>query len=94
MGFCNCNAGSGYLADNAMRNKTPTMADACESVAKSLREFGYPDATASMVWDCWVAMTEHGKSDEDMPHGIVGRFAYSQLDEHRSMLMGLKQVKP
>jgi hypothetical protein len=71
-----------------------TMAEACEAIAKSLREFGYSDATATMVWDCWIAMNGEGKSEDEMPHGIVGRFAYSQLDEHKDWLRKLIQEKP
>lgn len=62
-----------------------TKARAFETVAKSLREFGYPDASAAMVKDCWEAM-QSGKGDEDMPHGIVGRFAFNQLDEAREQI--------
>jgi len=51
-----------------------------EAVARSLREFGYPDATAQMVHDTHTAMVE-GKSGAELPHGIVGRFAESQLKE-------------
>lgn len=73
--------------------KKPTMADACEAIAKSLVEFGYPDATASMVWDCWEAF-KAGKFESEMPHGVIGRFAFSQLGENASWLLKLKQVKP
>lgn len=59
-----------------------TQKDGFEAVAKSLREFGYPDATASMVADTWAAM-KAGKQSSAMPHGIIGRFAERQLDEVR-----------
>ena len=62
-----------------------TKQTAFESVARSLREFGYPDVTAQMVEDTWNAMKE-GKKDADLPHGIVGRFAESQLSEHRNII--------
>jgi hypothetical protein len=74
-------------------SKKPTMADACQAIAQSLREFGYSDATASMVWDCWQAMTD-AKTEKEMPHGIIGRFAYAQLHEGNEWLSKLKQVKP
>lgn len=46
-----------------------------EAVAKSLREFGYPDASAAMVKDTYGAMLE----ERTIPHGIIGKFAESQL---------------
>ena len=64
-----------------------TLAQAYESVAKSLREFGYPDATAQMVRDTHDAI-KAGKAE--MPHGIVGRFAESQLREAETLLSRLK----
>lgn len=57
-----------------------TKKDGFESVAKSLREFGYPDASAEMVEATWNAME---RGDDEMPHGVVGMFAKSQLDEVR-----------
>lgn len=49
-----------------------------EAIARSLREFGYPDASAQMVADTAAAME---RGDSDMPHGIVGMFAQRQLEE-------------
>jgi hypothetical protein len=66
-----------------------TKADAFEAIARSLREFGYLDTTADMVRDCWTKI-EGGHSEEEMPHGIVGRFAYSQLNENRSWIKKLR----
>lgn len=63
----------------------PTRQDAFEAVAKSLREFGYPQTTADMVSKCWDAMAE-GKKDLEMPHGVVGAFAYSQLNENKEWI--------
>lgn len=54
------------------------LSDAMEAVARSLREFGYPDVTAPMireVFDAWEA----GK--KPLPHGVVGMFAERQFDE-------------
>jgi hypothetical protein len=62
-----------------------TKAKAFEAVAKSLREFGYPDASADMVRETWDAM-KAGKPEDEMPHGIVGRFAFAQLDKAREIL--------
>jgi hypothetical protein len=62
--------------------------DAMESVAKSLREFGYPDATAEKmraIYDAWEA----GKRFPDLPHGILGGFAESQFDEVADKLKSL-----
>jgi hypothetical protein len=57
--------------------KLRTLRDAYETVARSLREFGYPDATADMIRDTHNAM----KAGEPIPHGIVGMFAQRQLEE-------------
>jgi hypothetical protein len=65
-----------------------TKKQAFEIVAKSLREFGYPDATAQMVSDTWDAMQE-GKPEDAMPHGIIGGFAYAQLNEVKEALAKL-----
>lgn len=56
------------------------LTDAMEAVARSLREFGYPDTTASMireVYDAW----EVGKRFPNLPHDIIGGFAERQFDE-------------
>lgn len=50
------------------------------AIAKSLREFGYPDADAAKIEDVRKAFRD-GKRGEDLPHGILGRFAESQLAE-------------
>lgn len=65
--------------------KKPTLQDAYSAIAKSLVEFGYPDCTAKMVEETHVAI-KAGKAEEDMPHGIVGRFAYSQLTDNAEWL--------
>lgn len=52
----------------------------CTGIGKSLREFGYPDVTdeeMAEIYDAYKA----GKRGDDLPHGIVGRFAESQLEE-------------
>lgn len=49
-----------------------------EAIAKSLREYGYPDVTAAMVEE----IHEAKRAEEAvLPHGIVGMFADSQLDD-------------
>lgn len=54
-----------------------TLGQAYETVARSLREFGYRDATADMIRDTHAAM----KAGEPIPHGIVGMFARRQLED-------------
>ena len=63
-----------------------TRLDASNTVANSLREFGYPDVTGAMVkevLDAWLA----GKRDDQLPHDIVGMLAGRQFDE-------IEDVKP
>lgn len=54
----------------------------CEAVARNLRDFGYPDAKGPMIREVWEAMKQ-GKTKFDLPHGIVGMFAESQINDHR-----------
>jgi len=63
-----------------MKPKYPAK-KAYESIAKSLRDFGYPDVTSSMVKDTHAAMIK----GEPIPHDIVGAFAESQLKEALEM---------
>lgn len=60
--------------------KTFTLSDAMESVARSLREYGYPDVTATMIREIYDAY-ETGKRFPDLPHSVIGGFAESQFDE-------------
>jgi hypothetical protein len=60
--------------------RTMTKHGACAKVAKSLREFGYPDCTADMIRECLDAWLT-GKRDLELPHGIIGAFASRQFDE-------------
>lgn len=60
--------------------KPYTRNDAAASVARGLREFGYPDATTEKmreVLDAWLA----GKRGSDLPHGVLGMFAERQFEE-------------
>ena len=59
----------------------PNFNDACEAVARSLREFGYPDASAQMVSDTYDAVRD-GKA---IPHEIVGAFAAEQIKDERAL---------
>lgn len=47
------------------------------SIAKDLREFGYPDVTPQIVKECVDAW--HAK--EPAPHGVIGVIVYRGLDE-------------
>jgi hypothetical protein len=58
-------------------NSYPTT-EVYNAIALSLREFGYPDAKASMIMGTYNAMNE-GRKEADLPHGVIGRFAYSQI---------------
>ena len=69
-----------------MPKKTYTLQTAYETVARSLREFGYPDASADMVKATHDAMKA---GNPKMPHGIVGMFAQSQLQEAGTALDNL-----
>jgi hypothetical protein len=74
-------------AAKATRRK-PTLTDGMESVAKNLRQFGYPDVTGPMIreiYDGWLT----GKRFPDLPHGIIAGLAESQFDEHKDVLAAL-----
>jgi hypothetical protein len=51
------------------------------AIAKSLVEFGYHDCTAEMVSDVYEAMKDGKKDYPDLPHGVVGAFAKSQIND-------------
>lgn len=57
--------------------KISTLTEAYEAVAQSLRDFGYPDVTATMVREAHAAMKQ---GERTLPHDIVGQFAQSQLE--------------
>lgn len=63
-----------------MSRRTMSKSQACHKVAKSLRDFGYPDCTPEMIGDCLAAWLA-GKRDMELPHGIIGAFASRQFDE-------------
>jgi len=70
------------------RKRTFTQAYCHEAIAASLREFGYPDATAAHVKAVaeWRSNGANGKP----PHGIVGKFADRQLQEIWQSYVGFK----
>lgn len=67
--------------------KRYSLTDAFETVARSLREFGYPDVQRAMIRDVFDAMK---RGDETMPHGIVGMFAQRQMEEVWADLLKLE----
>lgn len=71
--------------------KRCTLATVYETVARSLREFGYPDCAAQMIRDTHEAMK---RGDETMPHGIIGMFAQRQLEEAGEALNRLTAEQP
>lgn len=60
----------------------PTMKDVYEAIARNLREFGYPDASATMIEETHKAM----KAGQPLPHGVVGMFAQSQIQNNADMI--------
>jgi hypothetical protein len=76
-----------------MAKPAMTKAKACESVASSLREFGYPGAAGPMIEECLDAWLT-GKRDMELPHNIIGAFASRQFDEVEEAYPGvLKSLK-
>jgi hypothetical protein len=76
-----------------MARKRMTKASACETVAKDLRAWGYPDVTGAMireVLDAWL----DGKRDQALPHGIVGMFASRQFDDADRVRPGTLKALP
>lgn len=57
-----------------------TRVTACATVARDLREFGYPDVTGPMVEEILAAWLD-GKRDAELPHSVIGMFAGRQFDE-------------
>lgn len=70
-------------------SKKHTQSSCFELIAKSLRTFGYPSANAQMIKDTWDAL-EEGKRGHDLPHGIIGMFAESQLLEVQQEIRSMK----
>lgn len=63
---------------------TPDLDIAFDAVARSLREFGYPDVTGLMVREIHTAWL-HSKP---LPHGIIGMFASRKFEKH-PMIFGV-----
>ena len=60
--------------------KPHTRLRTCQTVAKGLVEFGYPDCTPEMIDEVLTAFLE-GKRGADLPHGVIGQFAERQFLE-------------
>lgn len=52
-----------------------------EAVARSLREFGYPDASGLMVKETHEALLAGKRGMGELPHGVISMFAESQMRE-------------
>jgi len=49
-----------------------------KAIAENLIEFGYPDITGEMIEDVYIAL----KDGSELPHGVIGMFAGSQIYDH------------
>lgn len=63
------------------------------SIAKSLVDFGYPDVTPKMIGDIYAAYRK-GKREHELPHGVIGMFAGSQIKEAFENGMEVDEAKP
>lgn len=59
------------------------------ALAQSMREFGYPDVTDDMAGEILDAYVQD--ADSDLPHGVIGMFLKSQLDELRDAGVDLEK---
>ncbi len=69
---------------------TPKRREVTYALAQSMREFGYPDVTDEMVGevlDAYVA------NKTELPHGVIGMFLKSQLDELSESGLVLSDLK-
>lgn len=64
-----------------------TRAEITEAIAKSLRDFGYPDVTSDMIDTIYGEFAE-GKRFPDLSHGVIGGFAEGQLKDIQEALGG------
>jgi len=62
-----------------------TKQSLCEGISKSLIEYGYPDASPQVIAEIYDAF-KAGRRFPELPHGIVGGFAESQLKEIEELL--------
>ena len=57
-----------------------------EAVALTLIDFGYSGITVAMVEEVYTAI----KKGEDLPHGIIGRFAKVHMEDFPSIFGSLE----
>ena len=55
----------------------PTRKQVTGAMAKSMRDFGYPDVTDQMADEIMAAYI----AGDDLPHGVIGMFLEKQMDE-------------
>ena len=55
-----------------------------ESIASSLRKYGYDDCTSDMIQDVDIAMTKAAR-DKVLPHFIIGMMASNKLKEAKAL---------
>ena len=58
------------------------MSAQVQSIAKGLREFGYPDVTPAMVQEV-IDAYKAGKRDDKLPHGVLGLMIESMIERPR-----------
>ena len=73
-------ASAPHLRRTLMARKTTTKSQLCNAIARSLREFGYPDALGEMIEETMTAWLA-GKRFPDLPHGVIGAMAERQFQE-------------
>ncbi|WP_315922453.1 hypothetical protein [Mesorhizobium sp. SP-1A] len=71
--------------------KKVTRREVTEAVSKGLVDFGYPDSTPEKVDEILAAYVD-GKRGVELPHGILGRFAESQLEDLEKAGLDLKAL--
>lgn len=68
-------------------NRSITKQQICDAISRSLVEFGYPDCTPEMIGEIYDEF-KAGKRFPDLPHGIIGGMAESQMKEAYEALEG------
>lgn len=71
--------------------KKVTRLEVTEAVSKALVDFGYPDCSPEKVDEILTAYVD-GKRGGELPHGILGRFAESQLEDLEQAGLDLKAL--
>lgn len=71
--------------------KKVTRKEVAEAISSRLVDFGYPDCSPEKVDEILSAYIE-GKRGVELPHGILGRFAESQLEDLQKAGLDLKTL--